>query len=143
MEYGDHPRVRGHAEDITKIVVTDVVAGRGMVFNENFITEIQSVRLPSLVVVEEPILRIIRDLTWKDLAIDRVSMIIPTWITIHRVSWVMCCVMCFCECCISGRSTGQVPVSCCFVLMWMALFDRFQWTQKLPPPPGTRLRITW
>ena len=56
MEYGDHPRVRGHAEDITKIVVTDVVAGRGMVFNENFITEIQSVRLPSLVVVEEPIL---------------------------------------------------------------------------------------
>ena len=33
VEYGNHPCVQGHAENIAKTVVTDMVTGRALVFN--------------------------------------------------------------------------------------------------------------
>lgn len=69
----------------------------------------------------------------QDLAIDRVSMKMPIVIAFRHMGWIMCSVLCFCECCISARSTGQVPVSCGLVFMLITLFDRFRWTQKVPP----------
>ena len=64
VEYGNHSGVRGHAEEVAKKVVTDVVTGRALVFNANFIEEIQGIRLSPLSVVEEPKFRIIHDLTF-------------------------------------------------------------------------------
>ena len=51
MEYGSHPSVRGHADDIVKKVVTNMIMGRALVFNAYFINEIQGIRLSLLGVV--------------------------------------------------------------------------------------------
>ena len=64
LEYGNHPGVRDHTEVKAKNVVADVVKGRPLVFNAKDVQEIRGICISSLSVVEEPKLRIIRDLTF-------------------------------------------------------------------------------
>ena len=63
-EYGNHPSAGGHADDIAKTVVADMITGRALVFNANFIHEIQGIHSSPLGVVEEPKFQIIHELTF-------------------------------------------------------------------------------
>ena len=49
VEYGNRPSVRGYADDIAKKAVTYVITGRALVFNANFINEVQGIVCPLLV----------------------------------------------------------------------------------------------
>lgn len=51
VEYGNHPSVKGHAENIAKKVVAGVATGRAIVLNAKFVQEIQGIRLSPLSVM--------------------------------------------------------------------------------------------
>ena len=52
--YGNNPSVRGHEDCIAKTLVNDVITGRVLVLKENFIHEVQGIRLSPLGVAEKP-----------------------------------------------------------------------------------------
>ena len=54
LAYGNHPSVYNHRCAIFDKIVSDVVLGRAIVFDAQFIREILGVRVSPLGVVEEP-----------------------------------------------------------------------------------------
>lgn len=64
LAYGNHSSALPHVRKITEKIVSDVILGRALVFDVQFIREISGVRVSPLGVVEEPKFHIIHDLTF-------------------------------------------------------------------------------
>ena len=64
LSYGNHPCVLPHLQQILEKIVSDVLLGRAVVFDAEFIREVQGVRVSPLGVVDKPKFRIIHDLTF-------------------------------------------------------------------------------
>ena len=64
VAYGNHSSILAHKPKIMDKIVSDVVLGRALVFDVQFIREILGLRVSPVGVVEEPKFRIIHDLTF-------------------------------------------------------------------------------
>ena len=71
LSYGNHPSVLPHQQQIREKIVSDVLLGRAVVFDAEFIREVQGVRVSPSGVVDEPKFRITRPYIYSGHTVER------------------------------------------------------------------------